>query len=107
MLLNALRSAALASGLAVLAMPAAADIVFTLSNETSSGIVFFYASPSSSEDWGDDILGSEILEAGGSGTVTIAGDECDYDIRAVFDTEDEFLDTVNRCEVTSYSITEE
>ncbi len=107
MILSALRSAALASALAVLAMPAAADIVFSLTNETENDIVFFYASPSSSEEWGDDILGDQILEAGGSGTVTIASDECEFDIKAVFDDEEEVTDSVNLCETTEYTFTAE
>ncbi|MFN4102496.1 MAG: hypothetical protein ACK4GT_22270, partial [Pararhodobacter sp.] len=84
-----------------------ADISFTLSNDTDTDILYFYASPSSSEEWGEDILGMEVLEAGGSGTVTIAGDECDYDIMAVFADDEEFTDSVNLCETNSYSITEE
>ena len=107
MSLSARRSAALALAMTMLAMPALADIVVTLTNDTERDIHYFYASPSSSEEWGDDILGDEVLEAGGSGTVTITSDECEFDIKAVFEDEEEFTDTVNLCETSDYTFSEE
>lgn len=108
MTLTALRSATLAAALAFAALPAmAADISFVLSNETSVVLTEFYASPTSSDDWEDDILGAEVLGAGDSGTVTISDDRgCEYDIKAVFADGDEITDSVNICEIQSYTFSE-
>ncbi|MCB1391044.1 MAG: hypothetical protein KDK12_18170 [Rhodobacteraceae bacterium] len=105
--LNALRSLALATATALFAMPAAADISFSFTNGTSQTIMYLYVSPSSAEEWGDDILGDAVVEAGETGTITLTGDECDWDIKAVFDDEAEFEDSINACTATDYTITEE
>ena len=81
--------------------------VFTLHNETSMVMMQFFASPSSSEEWGDDMFGDDVLEAGGSGDVTVDDAEgCEFDIKMVFDSGDEMTDTVDVCEITDYSATE-
>ena len=107
MTLNALRSFALAAATALFALPAAADISFTLHNTSTHAIVYFYTSPSSSEDWGDDILGDAVIEAGESGTVTLAGSECDWDIKAVFDDESEVEDSIDACATSEYTFSDE
>jgi hypothetical protein len=105
--LNALRSLALAAATALFAMPAAADISFSFTNDTESTIMYLYVSPSSSDEWGDDILGEAVVGAGETGTITLSGDECDWDIKAVFDDEEEFEDSINACTATDYTISEE
>lgn len=105
--LNALRSFALAAATVVFALPAAADISYTLNNHSSHTIVYFYTSPSSSDDWGDDILGDAVVEAGESGTVTLSGSECEWDIKAVFEDESEFEDSIDACQTTEYTFTDE
>ena len=108
MTLNALRSLALAAATVLVALPAAADISFTFTNATERTIMYLYVSPSSSDEWGDDILGADILEAGGGGQVTIREDAgCEYDIRAVFVDGEELEDSVNICEMSEYTFTEE
>lgn len=106
---NALRSLALAAALAFSAMPALADdIVFTLTNATSVDMVEFYASPTSADDWEDDILGADILPAGAQAEVTIGGDRgCDYDVKAVFADGDEVTEQLNICEIDDLTIGEE
>jgi len=107
-MITTLRAASLAVAAAFFALPAAADISFTLTNSTTVDIIEFYASPTSADDWEEDILGSEILPAGEGGTVTIADDRgCDYDIKAVFADGDELTDTLNICETSEYEFTEE
>ena len=107
MTLNALRSLALAAATVLVALPAAADISFSFTNATERTIMYLYVSPSSSDEWGDDILGDAVVEAGETGTVSLTGDECDWDIKAVFDDEEEFEDSINACTATDYSIHEE
>ena len=103
-----LRAALLSAAVACFALPAAADISFALTNSTSVDIIEFYASPTSAEDWEEDILGAEILPAGEGGTVTIADNRgCDYDIKAVFADGEELTDTLNICETSEYEFTEE
>lgn len=102
------RAASLAVAAAFFALPAAADVSFTLTNSTSVDILEFYASPTSAPDWEDDILGSDILSAGEAATISIPEDRgCDYDIMAVFADGDELTDTLNICEISEYEFTEE
>ena len=72
------------------ALPAAAeDIYFTLYNESSRSLHYFYASPSVSTSWGPDLLrGGHTLRAGYNGTVTIAdgSTECYYDFKFIMPT---------------------
>ncbi len=61
------------------------DATFTLTNNSDYQIDAFYSSPANDDQWGDDILGQDVLEGGQSGTVTIAdgSTECVYDLKAV------------------------
>ena len=63
----------------------AEDVKFQLENHSEFSIDEFYASPANTDEWGEDILGQDILEGGQSGTVTIAdgSDQCSYDLKAV------------------------
>lgn len=63
----------------------AEDVKFTLDNQSEYTIDEFYASPANTDEWGEDILGQDVLEGGASGTVTIAdgSDQCLYDLKAV------------------------
>ena len=63
----------------------AEDVKFTLENKSEYQIDEFYASPANTDEWGEDILSQDVLEGGGSGTVTIAdgSDQCVYDLKAV------------------------
>lgn len=64
------------------------DATFTLTNNSAYQIDAFYASPANDDQWGDDILGQDVLEGGQNGTVTIAdgSTECVYDLKAVDET---------------------
>lgn len=74
----------------------AEDVKFTLDNQSDFTIDEFYASPANTDEWGEDILGQDVLEGGQSGTVTIAdgSDQCVYDLKAVDEdgTEHELMD---------------
>lgn len=70
------------------AVPAAAqDVLFELINNSPLTLVEFYASPTYDQYWGNDILGSQVVRPGTSGTVTIADGEtaCVYDMLFVME----------------------
>ena len=59
---------------------------FTLQNESDVDIAYVYVSPSATDDWGDDIMGIDVLDAGDSVDVTFDyfdGRTCLYDIKVV------------------------
>ncbi len=61
---------------------------FVLINGSQRVIMEVYVGPSDSEDWGDDILGRDVLTPGASVTIVFSrfdGDagKCAYDIRVV------------------------
>lgn len=58
------------------------NVTLTVQNQSSEDICFLYVSPTSDDTWGDDRLGSEILNAGDSFDVSIP--KGDYDLRAEF-----------------------
>lgn len=96
--------------LVAVAVPAMADDVqYELVNQTGLTVMEFYTSPASQEQWGDDILGAQVIAAGDSGTVTIAdgSDQCSYDLLFVFEDGQEFQDSANVCDMASYTLTQE
>lgn len=59
----------------------ARDIGFTVVNKTDAGLEAFYAGPSSTEDWGDNLL-EYVVEDGETMSVTISdADTCLFDFR--------------------------
>jgi len=56
------------------------------SNETGRTIRYLYVSPSTFRGWGDDLLGSDVLYPGDSGTISACFNSYDdnYDFKAVF-----------------------
>src|SRR5450631_3109477 len=59
---------------------------FTLENDSLSTVTHVYVSASSSTDWGDDILGEDVLPAGQSVDITFdttIDKTCIYDILVV------------------------
>ena len=66
-------------------------VTFTLVNGTNVTMVEFYASPPSSDDWEEDILGNDVLAPGEAVDITIddGRDDCLYDFLAVFKDGDE------------------
>lgn len=63
----------------------AEDVKFTLKNNSEFSIDELYASPSNEDNWGEDILGVDVLAGGESGVVTMAdgSEECKYDLKVV------------------------
>ena len=59
---------------------------FTLRNHSDVDIAYVYVSPTASDDWGDDIMGTDIVPAGESVDVTFDtfdGTTCVYDIKVI------------------------
>lgn len=68
--------------------PANWDASVTFVNKTSWDIHHVFLSPSDVDSWGPDQLGEDVLEVGG--TFTLTGIECDwYDIKLVDEDGDE------------------
>ena len=102
-----INAAALALPAVALTTPAfAEDLQFELINNSAYTVVQFYTSPTNMGDWREDILGAEVLPSGESGTVTVTdgSDQCIYDIRVVLDDSSELTDTVDMCEMGSYTL---
>jgi len=92
---------------AALAAPAMAeDVVYQLNNTSALTLMEFYTSPANTDDWGPDILGADVISPGGSGTVTITdgSSECTYDILFVMEDGQELVDTVDICQMASYTL---
>ena len=103
--------AAVSLAITLSASPAAAqDVEFTLTNDSSYVLTYFYASPSSDSDWGDDLLEEVgVLEPGYEGVVFIGdgSDECLYDFR--FETAEGpelEVSSIDICELASYTLTD-
>lgn len=97
------------STIAVLATASAAmaqDVAYQLTNVSGFTVMQVFTSPANADDWGDDILGVNVLESGTTSTVYIMdnSDQCVYDILFVFDDGDEMSDQINICELASYTI---
>lgn len=65
-------------------------VTLTVFNESSEAICFVYISPSESDDWGDDVLGDDVIEPGESytfevivGTYDLMAEGCDGNAIAV------------------------
>lgn len=105
------KGAFVALALLASAMPAAAqNIEFTLINDSSQAVHYFYAAPSNTTEWGEDLLGETgTLEAGHQATTFIydGSDQCLYDFR--FETaEGGTLEAfeIDICQLGSYTLTD-
>jgi hypothetical protein len=90
----------------VFAQSALADVRdFRLRNRSDVDIAYVYVSPSAADEWGDDVLGIDILPSGDSVDVTFDDVEdftCVYDVKVVgTGGEVGYLYKVNLCTVTT------
>ena len=77
---------------------------FVLVNDTGYEVVEIYVSPTSEDDWEEDVLGRDTLADGERVTITFDRDEdrCRYDIKLVDEDGDEAIWTnVNLCRVST------
>ena len=80
-----------------------------INNQTSYTIVEFYASNTGTNDWQEDILGSDVLASGSSVSINIddGSGYCKYDFLAVFDDGDQLVSADNNvCELDSFNFTD-
>lgn len=95
--------------LCLTAAPALAEnLVFDLTNASSANLQELYVSSADSDDWGDDILGQDILAAGEAASVTIAdGDTvCTYDLQFVMDNGVTLEGSADLCATNQFTITD-
>ena len=100
--------AALALAVLSTAAPAFADPRdFDLINRTGSTISEVYVSAANQMDWGEDVLGSNILKTGQKLTIKFdrftAGD-CIYDVKVVLDSGDERSGQFNLCQTSTVTV---
>ncbi|MBB5772776.1 hypothetical protein HNP47_002792 [Brevundimonas vesicularis] len=116
--LKAVVAAAVLVGSAAAAAPPAAtpmvqskdsyDRHVTIKNRTGWTMLRFYASDSRSDDWEEDILGSDVLENGQDVRINIddGSGACIYDFKAEFTNGQELTRSrINVCEVSEYTYT--
>lgn len=92
-----------------LAAPAfAEDLVFDLINNSSVTLHELYVAPHESDNWEEDIMGTDTLASGETVSVTIADgkDTCDYDMRFVAEDGSVLERNVNLCEMGSFTLTD-
>ncbi|WP_120631963.1 hypothetical protein [Ruegeria sp. EL01] len=84
----------------------AEDLQFLLINESSSALVGFNVSPTSSEFWEENLLAGDHIAPGQQAGITIADGltTCTYDIRGSFADDSEAEDFgLNLCDLGEYS----
>jgi hypothetical protein len=80
---------------------------FTLRNQTRLTMTRFYASPTYTSNWEEDILGSGVLYSGSSSRVRIndGRSTCWYDFLAVFSNGNKVVKSnVNICNLNTYTV---
>ncbi|HEX6324611.1 MAG TPA: hypothetical protein VFZ36_12865 [Vicinamibacterales bacterium] len=80
---------------------------FTLVNKTPYTIVELYVSPTKDEQWGEDVLGKDILEPGKEVEITFSRGEttCIWDLKIVDEDEDEVeWEKFNLCEASEITL---
>ena len=106
-----MRKMLMAAALAVAAISSAAYAAmqdFNIHNQSGHTVVTLNVSPSSSNDWGPDILGQDVLANGESAEISFDRDEeqCMWDIRATYDDGDTGdWRGINLCETTEINLT--
>jgi hypothetical protein len=76
---------------------------FTLHNNSSVDIYYVYVSPATSNFWGDDVLGADVLPSGDKVDITFDDPRttCVWDIKAVaHDSSDGYVYGVDLCSVS-------
>jgi hypothetical protein len=107
MMTTLLRAAAAAALFSAAALPAAAqNLDFRIVNNSGFVLMELYVSPQSSNQWGNDVLGRNVIESPGAAMVRFpkGGQECVYDIRMVFNDGDVLTDQQNLCQIGEYTI---
>jgi hypothetical protein len=102
-----IKTLAAAFALTAFAAPAfAEDLVFTLVNNATQPLSSLYVSLPEADQWGDDILGVDVLGVGETGTITIKDgkDVCKYDLQFVMENEASVEGTADLCETNTFTL---
>ena len=85
----------------------AGDLDFTLVNDTGLTINEFYVSPSNDNEWGEDVLGRDVLNHGERLDITFSRKEteCMWDIKIVdADKDDVIWEDINLCKASEITL---
>ncbi|TMM49799.1 hypothetical protein [Qipengyuania marisflavi] len=98
-------SAFMLAAFTVVSAPAAAsDEVLTVVNRTGYTIAEMYISPSAANDWEEDVLYSDVLDAGDAWRIDFSNsaDTCWWDVKVVYqlDGEEVFWRNFNFCKIS-------
>lgn len=108
MILAGLAGVVLALAFAGVAPAQQAKQDFTLVNRTGYDISHVYVGPTNSDDWGDDILEDQILQNGGSVTISFSRKEstCRWDLKVEYDDDDSYAywKNINLCTVRKITL---
>lgn len=80
---------------------------FTLVNKTGLTVSELYVSASDDEEWGEDVLGADVLSDGEKVKIEFVGKEkqCVWDLKIVDDEEDEVVwDEINLCKAQEITL---
>ena len=83
---------------------------FSVVNRTGHTVMTLNVSPTTEDEWGPDILGSNVLQNGQTAQVTFdrAETQCNYDLRATYDDGDTTdMRGVNLCQVGTVNLVAE
>ena len=83
---------------------------FSVVNGTGHTVQTLNVSPTTEDEWGPDILGTDVLQNGQTAQVTFdrAETQCNYDIRATYDDGDTTdVRNVNLCQVATVNLVAE
>ncbi|MEO6394678.1 MAG: hypothetical protein ABIO40_02050 [Devosia sp.] len=89
-----LSAIALLAALTVAPVPAMAEeLMFKLTNQSSYTITNFYTSPTTTDDWEEDVFGEGVFLPGYTVPIRIVdgSDQCVYDMKFVPEGADEFI----------------
>ena len=104
-----MRLPTLAAAMMLAAAPALAeDLVFDLTNNSSANLQEFYVSAPDTDEWGDDILGRDVLAVDEAASVTIpdGSETCTFDMRFVMDSGNIIEGSADLCTTNSFTITD-
>ena len=108
LLMTALSASAAAMLLAQSAFADPRD--FTLKNNSSVDISYVYVSPADVQDWGDDVMGSDVLPAGSSVDIAFKkfdGTTCNYDVKVIgVQGQEGYLYKVNLCSIDTVTFSD-
>lgn len=106
-----MKSIFIAAGLLVALMYArpafAGDQDFTLVNKTGYDIAEVYVSAAHDDDWGEDVMGKEMLEDGEKVDITFTSKEgaCHWDLKVVYQDKDVAIwHDINLCKVSKVTL---